>query len=183
MEKTVESHVYFAGYKFLDSASLNSNETIVADTLAAGDKVALFLTLQDLQGEGIKAKHKEVFEHQIDLLIVDETHFGARGASYGKVLQQYNLSKSQIEKELQNIDGFETLEQVDEAVKALDTKIRIHLSGTPYRILMSDEFKKKTSLPLFSLRTLSTLRSSGTTNISKRMTATNGTILIMDFHR
>lgn len=142
-KKTVESHVYFAGYKFLDSASLNSNETIVADTLAAGDKVALFLTLQDLQGEGIKAKHKEVFEHQIDLLIVDETHFGARGASYGKVLQQYNLSKSQIEKELQNIDGFETLEQMDEAVKALDTKIRIHLSGTPYRILMSDEFKKE----------------------------------------
>ena len=142
-KKTVESHVYFAGYKFLDSASLNSNETIVADTLAAGDKIALFLTLQDLQGEEIKAKHKEVFEHQIDLLIVDETHFGARGASYGKVLQQYNLSKPQIEKELQSVDGFETLDQVDEAVKALDTKIRIHLSGTPYRILMSDEFKKE----------------------------------------
>ncbi len=142
-KKTVESHVYFAGYKFLDSASLNSNETIVADTLAAGDKVALFLTLQDLQGEEIKAKHKEVFEHKIDLLIVDETHFGARGASYGKVLQHYNLSKPQIEKELQSVDGFETLDQVDEAVKALDTKIRIHLSGTPYRILMSDEFKKE----------------------------------------
>lgn len=142
-KKTVESHIYFAGYKFLDSASLNSNETIVADTLAAGDKVALFLTLQDLQGEEIKAKHKEVFEHKIDLLIVDETHFGARGASYGKVLQHYNLSKPQIEKELQSVDGFETLDQVDEAVKTLDTKIRIHLSGTPYRILMSDEFKKE----------------------------------------
>lgn len=142
-KKTVESHVYFADYKFLDSTSLNRNEKIVSDTLAAGDKVALFLTLQDLQGEEIKAKHKEVFEHQIDLLIVDETHFGARGASYGKVLQQYNLSKLQIEKELQNVDGFETLDQVDEVVKALDTKIRIHLSGTPYRILMSDEFKKE----------------------------------------
>ena len=142
-KKTVESHVYFSGYKFLDSTSLNSNENIISDTLAAGDKVALFLTLQDLQGKEIKAKHKEVFEHQIDLLIVDETHFGARGASYGKVLQQYNLSKSQIKKELQSIDGFETLDQVDEAVKTLDTKIRIHLSGTPYRILMSDEFKKE----------------------------------------
>lgn len=142
-KKTVESHVYFDGYKFLDSTSLNSNETILADTLKNGDKVALFLTLQDLQGEEIKAKHKEVFEHQIDLLIVDETHFGARGASYGKVLQQYNLSKSQIEKELQNIDGFETLDQVDEAVKVLSAKTRIHLSGTPYRILMSDEFKKE----------------------------------------
>ena len=142
-KKTVESHVYFNGYKFLDSDSLQSNETVIADTLATGNKVTLFLTLQDLQGEEIKAKHKEVFEHQIDLLIVDETHFGARGASYGKVLQQYNLSKSQIEKELQNIDGFETLDQVDEAVKVLNAKIRIHLSGTPYRILMSDEFKKE----------------------------------------
>ena len=111
-KKTVESHVYFSGYKFLDSTSLNSNENIISDTLAAGDKVALFLTLQDLQGKEIKAKHKEVFEHQIDLLIVDETHFGARGASYGKVLQQYNLSKSQIKKELQSIDGFETLDQL-----------------------------------------------------------------------
>lgn len=142
-KKTVESHVYFAGFKFLDSTSLNSNETIISDTLASGDKVALFLTLQDLQGEEIKAKHKEVFEHQIDLLIVDESHFGARGASYGKILQQYNLNKSQIEKELQNVDGFETLDQVDEAVKVLNAKIRIHLSGTPYRILMSDEFKKE----------------------------------------
>lgn len=142
-KKTVESHVYFAGYKFLDSTSLQSNETVVADTLVAGEKIALFLTLQDLQGEEIKAKHKEVFEHQIDLLIVDETHFGARGASYGKVLRQYNLTKLQIEKELQSVDGFETLDQVDEAVKALDTKIRIHLSGTPYRILMSDEFQKE----------------------------------------
>lgn len=142
-KKTVESHVYFADYKFVDSESLLRDETIVSDTLAAGDKIALFLTLQDLQGEEIKAKHKEVFEHQIDLLIVDETHFGARGASYGKVLQQHNLSKSQIEKELQSVDGFETLDQVDEAVKALNTKIRIHLSGTPYRILMSDEFKRE----------------------------------------
>ena len=142
-KKTVESHTYFAGYEFLDSKSLQSSETVVTDILAAGKKAVLFLTLQDLQGNGIKAKHKEVFEHQIDLLIIDETHFGARGASYGKVLQQQNLSKAQIEKELQSIDGFETLDQVDEAVKALNTKIRIHLSGTPYRILMSDEFQKE----------------------------------------
>lgn len=142
-KKTVESHVYFVDYKFLNSAMLQGNETIVADTLAAGEKVALFLTLQDLQGDEIKVKHKEVFDHQIDLLIVDETHFGARGASYGKVLQQCNLNKAQIKKELQKIDGFETLDQVDEAVKALNTKIRIHLSGTPYRILMSDEFHKE----------------------------------------
>lgn len=142
-KKTVESHVDFADYKFLNSKSLRSSETIITDTLAADDKVALFLTLQDLQGEKIKAKHKEVFEHQIDLLIIDETHFGARAASYGKVLQEQRFKKTEITRELKNVDGFETLDQVEDAVKALDTKVRIHLSGTPYRILMGDEFQKE----------------------------------------
>lgn len=142
-KKTVESHVYFAEYKFLNSESLLKDERAVANTLTAGGKVAICLTLQDLQGDEIKAKHKEVFEHQIDLLIIDETHYGARGASYGKVLRQCNLKETQIKKELQNVDGFETLDQVDEVVKVLNAKIRIHLSGTPYRILMSDEFKKE----------------------------------------
>lgn len=142
-KKTVESHTYFAGYKFLDSESLQGDETVVADTLAAGGKAAVFLTLQDLQGDEVKAKHKEIFEQQIDLLIIDETHFGARGASYGKVLQEQRLSKSEIAKELKNVDGFETLDQVEDTVKALNTKLRIHLSGTPYRILMSDEFQKE----------------------------------------
>lgn len=142
-KRTVESHVYFAEYTFLTSKSLLNDERAVANSLAAGGKVAICLTLQDLQGDEIKAKHKEVFEHQIDLLIVDETHYGARGASYGKVLRQCNLKEAQIEKELQSVDGFETLDQVDEAVKVLNAKIRIHLSGTPYRILMSDEFKKE----------------------------------------
>lgn len=141
-KKTIESHVNFTGYKYIDSESLQRSETTVADTLATGEKVALFLTLQDLQGDKVKAKHKEVFERQIDLLIIDETHFGARGASYGKVLQNQNLNKSEIARELKGIDGFETLDQLENAIKALNTKIRLHLSGTPYRILMSDEFQK-----------------------------------------
>ena len=142
-KKTVESHVDFAGYKFLNSKSLRSSETIIADTLAADEKVALFLTLQDLQGEKIKAKHKEVFEQQIDLLIIDETHFGARADSYGKVLREQKIKKSEIDSELKSVDGFETLDKVEDAVKVLNAKIKIHLSGTPYRILMGDEFQKE----------------------------------------
>lgn len=142
-KKTVESHIDFIGYKFLNSKSLKRSETIIADTLTAGDNVALFLSLQDLQGEKIKAKHKEIFERQIDLLIIDETHFGARGSSYGKVLQEQHLSKSEIEKELKSVDGFDTLDKVEDAVKVLNAEITIHLSGTPYRILMSDEFQKE----------------------------------------
>ena len=142
-KKTVESHTYFSDYTYLDSAALRQSDTVIADTFKDGGKIALFLTLQDLQGDDIKEKHKEVFENTIDLLIIDETHFGARGASYGKVLQAQHLSKAQIKKELKGLDGFETLDQVEEAVKTLDTKIRLHLSGTPYRVLMSDEFQKE----------------------------------------
>lgn len=144
-KKTVESHQYFEDYHYLDSEALKQNETAIADTLSdPHKKVALFLTLQDLQGNDIKEKHKEVFEHKIDLLIIDETHFGARGESYGKVLQEQRLSKSEINKELKNLEGFETLDRAEEAVKTLNNaEIRLHLSGTPYRILMSDEFQKE----------------------------------------
>ncbi|MBD5236084.1 MAG: DEAD/DEAH box helicase family protein [Bacteroidales bacterium] len=143
-KKTVESHKYFEGYHFLDSEALKRNENIVANTLADPDKRAvLFLTLQDLQGDEIKDKHKEVFDRQIDLLIIDETHFGVRGESYGKVLRAQQLSKSEIKKELKEFDGFETLDRVEDAVKTLNTKIQLHLSGTPYRILMSEEFQKE----------------------------------------
>ena len=143
-KKTVESHIFFEDYVFLNSESLKKNETIISDTLAKPDrKVALFLTLQDLQGDDIKEKHKEVFSRQVDLLIVDETHFGARGDSYGKVLQAQHLSKSEIDNELKGLEGFETLDLVEDMVKTLDAKVQLHLSGTPYRILMSDEFKKE----------------------------------------
>lgn len=140
-KKTVESHIFFEDYNFLDSEALKRNDTVIVNTLAAFDKkVALFLTLQDLQGDYIKEKHHEVFANQIDLLIIDETHFGARGESYGKVLQEQQLSKLEIKKELKDIDGFETLDKIEDVVKVLKAKIRLHLSGTPYRILMSDEF-------------------------------------------
>ncbi len=142
-KKTVESHKYFENYTYLDSESLKRSETVIADALADPDKkVALFLTLQDLQGDDIKEKHKEVFEHQIDLLIIDETHFGARGASYGKVLREH-LTAAQIKKELGNDDDFESIEEVKNIVKVLNAKVSLHLSGTPYRILMSDEFQKE----------------------------------------
>jgi len=58
-------------------------------------------------------------------------------------LQTQKLNKAEIKKELKDLDGFKTLDQVENAVKELNAKIRLHLSGTPYRILMSDEFQKE----------------------------------------
>jgi len=127
--KTIQSADNFNQFKFLDSQDL-LNENIIHDTLKS-NKVAIFLTLQDLQGTKIKEKHKELFSSSIDLLLIDETHFGVRTESYGEVLRD--------KREDSNID----FEEADKQIKVLKSKVRIHLSGTPYRILMSNEFEKE----------------------------------------
>jgi len=137
-KRTVESHIKFDGYSFLDSNSLLSSETIISDKQKAKEKIVLFLTLQDLQGDEIKSKHAEVFTNQIDLLLIDETHFGARAIEYGKVLKDENLSAKEIKSELKLNDN--TLDDIELTTKEFNAKIRIHLSGTPYRILMNSEF-------------------------------------------
>jgi len=137
-KKTVESHIKFDGYCFLDSTSLLTSDTIIAEKQKANEKIVLFLTLQDLQGDEIKSKHKEIFKNQIDLLLIDETHFGARATEYGKVLKEENLSAKEIKSELKLNDN--TLDDLEITNKVFNAKIRIHLSGTPYRILMNSEF-------------------------------------------
>ncbi|MEA3460971.1 MAG: Eco57I restriction-modification methylase domain-containing protein [Bacteroidota bacterium] len=137
-KKTVESHIKFKGYDFLDSNSLLKSETVISDKIDSKEKIVLFLTLQDLQGKPIKSKHKEVFDNKIDLLLIDETHFGARAMEYGKVLKKNGLEKKEIKNEQKQNDN--TLDDLEESIKVLKSKIRIHLSGTPYRILVDSEF-------------------------------------------
>lgn len=138
-KKTVESHVKFSNYDFITSDDLSHNNSIITDKLNDNKKVVVFLTLQDLQGDTIKDKHQQVFGRQIDLLIVDETHFGARAAKYGAVLRGDKDVKEKGEKE----ESY-TLDDVNKAVKtAFNTRIKLHLSGTPYRILMGNEFSKE----------------------------------------
>ena len=137
-KKTVESHIKFDGYWFLDSTSLLTSDTIIAEKQKGKEKIVLFLTLQDLQGDEIKSKHKEVFENQIDLLLIDETHFGARATEYGKVLRAGDLKTKEIKSEEKLNDI--SIDKVEDIEKELKAKIRIHLSGTPYRILMNSEF-------------------------------------------
>ena len=135
-KKTVESHEKFDGFTFLDSNSLLQSDSVINEKIEANEKVALFLTLQDLQGDDIKTKHKEVFENQIDLLLIDETHFGARALEYGKVLKDFSSKERKSEEKLND----ESIDQLDVTAKTINAKIRIHLSGTPYRILMNSEF-------------------------------------------
>ena len=134
-KRTVQSHVNFEGYVFVTSEDLASNEHKISDLLAENKRCVVFLTLQDLQGDTVKDKHKEILNSKIDLLLVDETHFGARAEEYGKVLKG---TKHKFD-----ADDFEMASDADEITKELKAEVTIHLSGTPYRILMGSEFQKE----------------------------------------
>lgn len=131
-KKNVEQPINFDNFVFLDEHNLR-NENAIRDVLSHNKVCVVFLTLQDLQGSKIKEKHKELFQNDVDLLIVDETHFGARADKYGEILKE-------------KYDKRDTEDCVSEkdkkTLKELHPKVKLHLSGTPYRILMSDEFTK-----------------------------------------
>lgn len=135
-KKTVESIGNFEGYSFADKTDLLSDGAMLRKARKDRKRIVLFLTLQDLQGNKVKEAHKEVFSVNWDLLLVDETHFGARAEHYGDVL----LTKTELELQMKDVD---TLDDLDNVVKELHTNTTIHLSGTPYRILMGSEFEKE----------------------------------------
>lgn len=139
-KKTVEQPKNFKGYSFVSADELTRNNNEIKDRLNNGERVAVFLTLQDLQGDLIKDRHKDIFKNKIDLLIVDETHFGARADSYGKVLENTKYVHDIKDKYESEIDR---LDELDDNIKAFDVDTTLHLSGTPYRILMGSEFENE----------------------------------------
>ena len=122
------------GFEFIDSDSMSRNPTVISEKLAEGHSVVVFLTMQDLLGEDIKTRHADLFnlnnQKKLDLLIIDETHFGARAEEFGKAL-------GTTEKK-----GYdESFDDLENQIKVFSPKVKLHLSGTPYRILLDNEFE------------------------------------------
>lgn len=122
------------GFEFVDSDSMLRNPVVISEKLAEGHSVVVFLTMQDLLGEDIKTRHADLFnlnsQKKLDLLIIDETHFGARAEEFGKVL-------GTTEKK-----GYdESFDDLENQIKVFSPKVKLHLSGTPYRILLDNEFE------------------------------------------
>ena len=115
---------------------------------AEGEEVCtnlvLFLTLQDLAGSTatIKAHHRILKNAEIDLLIIDETHFGARAQVLGRLLAGAKISAEEKKSLKNGQDDDEKLGSL-EKLEAINAKTKLHLSGTPYRILMGSEFHKE----------------------------------------
>lgn len=143
--RTVESADNFRNdYEFYSADDLKKNYSVITERLKALKKAVVFLTLQDLRGKDIKEKHEQIFDRSIDLLIVDETHFGARAEQYGAVLRTIKGSKETLSSEEKL-----TLDALTKQIKVLNANITLHLSGTPYRILMGSEFDREQDLIAF----------------------------------
>lgn len=131
------------GYHFVTTDTLRANPNAISEMLAEEKRVVVFLTLQDLLGDDVKERHKDLFVHnqqgKIDLLIIDESHFAARSQETGKVLN--GLKKDTTKKELEAYD--QDYADLSEPIKLFTPKIKLHLSGTPYRILMDGEFQEE----------------------------------------
>lgn len=138
-KKTVESIKNFEDFVFIDSETLSRNTNIVDETKKKNKRAVVFLTLQDLSGNIIKTKHQDIFSRQWDMLLIDETHYGARAEEYGKVLRGSKRDLKAEAKYREPSDDFEN----NKHLKILKANVRIHLSGTPYRILMGSEFQKE----------------------------------------
>lgn len=142
-KKNTEIPKNFENFEFKTSDDLNNDENLISDHLKNPNNkvIVLFLTLQDLMGDVVKEKHKELFAEQtsIDLLIIDETHFGARAERYGAVLKLPAKAINKHDKEeIKDIKDY-----TEQIKKTLKSKYRLHLSGTPYRILIGSEFQKE----------------------------------------
>lgn len=135
--KNVEQAENFRNdYQFFSANDLGLNPDAVSEHLHGGGRAVVFLTLQDLQGETVKAKHAKLLREKVDLLIVDETHYGARGGEYGKVIRATKDAATKAD-----VEDRENAEKMESAIKAFKANVSLHLSGTPYRILMGREFK------------------------------------------
>ncbi|MBV7432345.1 Eco57I restriction-modification methylase domain-containing protein [Dermabacteraceae bacterium TAE3-ERU5] len=138
--KTTEVPANFSSFYFLNRSSLDNDAKAIQKVHDNGATAVVFLTLQDLKGDQIKGRHKQIFSEEVDLLIIDESHYGARAEEYGKVLRTVGLPEETKAQQASELTDVIDPDKAGEAVKAFKAKVRLHLSGTPYRILMGSEF-------------------------------------------
>ena len=138
---TVEKPKCFEGYRFLVDRDFVEDQDAISKTLNEGKRAAVFLTLQNLSGKdkdgkSIKKKLTRVFETEYDLIIVDETHFGAWAKKYGS-----SLKDDDIEEDAKSIiDDQKLKKSFHKAHSKLASKQKLHLSGTPYNLLYDKTF-------------------------------------------
>ena len=130
---------------------------IIQKTKDSGKTVVVYATLQDLSGKyeileynniakknavkTIKNKHKYLFENAPDIMVIDETHFASHSNIYGKITGLgKNAKKIKVEDTQDIIEEQNAHNEIKKQITAINPKITLQCSGTPYYILASGEF-------------------------------------------
>lgn len=122
-------------YKFIDAKAIRKcAHDAIESVLSVGKKVVIFLSLQDSSNKNAIKKYSSLFTEHIDMLIIDETHFGARAESFGKAI---NGAEDNDDETLSMAEANESADHFT------DVTVKLHLSGTPYRIIAKDEFPEE----------------------------------------
>ena len=106
-----------------------------------GKTLIYFFTLHDLAGSltKIKNKHRDIFDKQFDMMVIDETHYGSHANSFGRVT---GLNTAIDEDDVQDYEEEKKLaEESKQQIMTLNIKYdtMLQVSGTPYYILASNE--------------------------------------------
>ena len=151
----VKGFTCFSDYVFVTQADVGDNYDYITNLLKAKKRIVYFDTLQDFCDKKgkveIKPKHLQIFREKIDLLIVDETHFAARAENCGKILQGGKTVEAKPDDASEETEvGAAGAALKDVREKVLRARVTLHLSGTPYRILMGSEFQQEDIIAFYS---------------------------------
>lgn len=122
--------------------------------IGSGETVIVFASIQDLSGikdsndpaaRIQKAKHEFIFGKKNDLIIIDETHYGVRGALWSKA---FTVKDDNYDENL--IADKKSAEKLDKIITGIPTACQFHMSGTPYYIMASHEFTKNQIVGTYS---------------------------------
>lgn len=150
-KQTVEKPKCFADYAFICDDDLKTGKTI-NQILKEREKskYAIFLTLQNISGKAfdgtdIKERLKEIYRQNYDLLIVDETHYGAWAKVYGQPLTDDEDVGTIIKDEKEHDD-------LVSKAKKIKAKQKLHLSGTPYNLLYDNKFDEDNIIATYQFK-------------------------------
>ncbi|MGM0855881.1 MAG: DEAD/DEAH box helicase [Pseudomonadota bacterium] len=155
-QEDLEHHVDFKEYVFLRRESLESINTYLGN----GRKVVAFASYQDILGTqdddtDIKDKHRQLFEMDWDIVIIDEFHYGAGTKKAKEMLADEVEAEKGTKKELTEREKELFAEEEEELVeeqasedivkaveKAITSAYRLYLSGTPFKAMADSRFDK-----------------------------------------
>ena len=159
--------MYLAGdegglYEMLESVIPKDTDTYTLDDYLRDNPekhVMLFLTLQDLaryvkggKSEKNMKKYDCFISTPVDLLIIDEAHYGAQGKEYGKGIGEGWDSEEGSVEEDDEISASETKMYIDSL--NLANTVKLHLSGTPYDLVARGKFGKENMIADFGFEEL-----------------------------